>query len=67
MPMLVILNLKGSISIGLTIFGYPTEITPLDTGLRSSICIVGEIVDAETNTAKAIPGEITVIAIVGYA
>ena len=50
-------------STGVTTLGYPTETTPLDAGLRSSICITGEIVAAETNTAKAIPWEITVVAI----
>ena len=65
--MLVIVSLKGRMSTGVTIFAYPTETMPFDTGLRSSIWIVGEIVAAETNTAKAIPGEITVVAIVGYA
>jgi|LakMenE18May11ns_1017448.scaffolds.fasta_scaffold9747442_2 hypothetical protein len=54
-------------SAGVTILGYPTDTTPLDTGLRSSICIPGEIVAAETNTAKAMPWEITVVAIFGYA
>ena len=54
--MLVIVNLKGRMFTGVTIFGYPTETMPFDTGLRSSIWIIGEIVAAETNTAKAIPG-----------
>ena len=48
-------------SAGVTILGYPTDTTPLDTGLRSSICIPGEIVAAETNTAKQYPGKLRLL------
>ena len=45
-PILVIVNLKGRTSTGVTFFGYPTDIIPLDTGLRSATWITEEIVVA---------------------